>query len=210
MSALRRPTRRRGGFTLLEVLVSLAIVALVVFPMLQVLAEAQKQVYDAKFATLCEGRVRSLIAEKTRTAKPGESGSGDFTSMTTEEGFDERFAYANIRYEWQCQSVDLSTDVTPAADLTDEQKKEQDDKKKKQDEQKDSEAADAAIDARYRARYFHVLCTYNLEDGTERQIVVETYAPPLPTAEELKTDSSGRTYVPPNDGSGSSGGGGGG
>lgn len=194
--------RAAAGFTLLEVLVSLAIVAIAVFPMLQLVQEAEKDTFDAKFATLCTGRVRSLLSEITRTAKPGTSEQGDFSSMSDEQGFDQRFAFANIRYEWRCQSADLSLDVIPSADLTDEEKKDQEERKKRQDDSKETEEADTGIDDRFRSRYVRVVCTYNLEDGEEKQIVVETYVPPLPTADQLKQGSDGRTYVKPNDGSG--------
>ena len=67
-SAARR--RSSSGFTLLEVLVAMAIVALAVFPALQMINEAEKDTFDAKFATLCEGRMRSLLSEITRIRKP--------------------------------------------------------------------------------------------------------------------------------------------
>jgi prepilin-type N-terminal cleavage/methylation domain-containing protein len=199
-----RPTKKVAGFTLLEVLAALAIVAIAVFPALQMVQEAQKDTYDTKFATLCQTRMRSLLSEITRTAKPGSNGSGDFSSMTTEEGFDDRFAFANIKYEWTCQSNDLSLDVIPASDMTDDEKKAEEDRKKQQDDGKEDEEADAGIDERFRARYVRMVCTYNLQDGEEKQIVVETYVPPLPTADQLKKGADGRTFVEPNKGAGGS------
>ncbi|MSR48158.1 MAG: prepilin-type N-terminal cleavage/methylation domain-containing protein [Planctomycetes bacterium] len=200
--SLQHRDRRQGasrGFTLVEVLCALAIVALAVFPMLLLVERAEKDSFDAKFATLCSGRMRSLLAELQRTAKPGSSGAGDFSSMTEEEGFDERFAFADIRYEWQCQSMDLSVDVAPKADESDAEKKERQSRDEKKRQKDEEEEADAAIDARFRVRYFKVVCTYKLEDGEERELIVETYAPPLPTDEELKKEN-GRDVVPPNGG----------
>ncbi len=188
-----------AGFTLVEVLAALAIVALTVFPLLLVVEQAERNTYDAKFATLCAGRVKSLLAELRREAKPGTNGAGDFSSMTEEEGFDERFDFADIRYEWVCQSMDLSTDVAPKADETEDEARERKSREEKKDEAEDERDADEAIDARFRVRYLKVTCYYKLEDGEERELVVETYAPPLPTQEQLKMEN-GREVVPPNKG----------
>jgi prepilin-type N-terminal cleavage/methylation domain-containing protein len=203
----RAPRRRAAGFTLLEVLVSLAIVAIAVFPALQIVEEAQRDVYEAKFELLCAGRMRSLLAEITRTAKPGENGNGDFGSMSEDEGFDERFAFANIKYEWQCRSADLSLDVIPGADLSDEEKQEQADRRARQEKLDEAKQDDEGIDDRFRARYLRVSCKYRLgTDEEERELVVETYVPPLPTEDQLTTGADGRTYVKPNKGSGGTGG----
>lgn len=191
---------RLGGFTLVEVLAALAIVALAIFPMLLLVERAERDSFDAKFATLCTGRVRSLLAELQRSAKPGTSGAGDFSTMTDEEGFDERFAFADIRYEWQCQSMDLSVDVAPKADESEEEAKERKSREEKKREEQEQEDADAAIDTRFRVRYFKVTCTYKLDDAEERELIVETYAPPLPTDDELKKENS-REVIPPNKGS---------
>lgn len=199
--------RSAAGFTLLEVLVALAIVAIAVFPALQWIEEAQRDTYEAKFTLLCSGRMRSLLSEITRKAKPGEKESGDFSSMSQEEGFDERSAYANIRYEWQCQAADLSLDVIPAADLTDDEKKQQQDRKAKEESLKDAAEEDAAIDERYRARYVRILLKYRLDGDEDEQMVLETYVPALPTEDKLKKGTDGRTYVEPNKGNGNKSGG---
>lgn len=210
MSAPRRPSRpprpaparrARAGFTLIEVMVALAIVALAIFPLLLSVENAEEFVYDAKFAHLCTGRTRSLLAELTRAAKPGQSGAGDFSTMTSEEGFDQRFDFADIRYEWQCVSVDLSVDVAPVAGETDEEREERQEKSRdeKEEEREEVTEQDEAIDARFRVRYLKVTCTYKLGDGEERRLVVETYAPPLPTQEQLKREND-REVVPPNKG----------
>lgn len=196
----RGPARsRRAGFTLVEVLAALAIVALAVFPMLLLVERAEKDTFDAKFATLCTGRMRSLLSELQRSAKPGSSGAGDFSTMTDEEGFDARFAFADLRYEWTCQSIDLSVDVAPIAGESDEEREERKSRQEEREEQEKREEEDEAIDTRFRVRYFKLTCTYKLEDGEERNLILETYAPPLPTAEQLKQEN-GRDVVPPNKG----------
>jgi prepilin-type N-terminal cleavage/methylation domain-containing protein len=194
-------TRRRAdaGFTLIEVLAAMVIMALAVFPCLTVIREAEKNSFDAKFSELCVGKMRSLLSEIARTQKPGQSGSGDFSTMSREEGGDDRQAYANIRYEWQCTAVDLSLDITPANEMTDAEKDAEKSKKDKQDEAQKAEDADAAIDERFRARYVRMSCTYHLDNGEERQIIVETYIPPLPSPNQ--TTPNGDT-VPPNQGTG--------
>ncbi len=200
--AIRRSPRcARSGFTLVEVLAALAIVALAIFPMLLLVERAEKDTFDAKFATLCAGRMRSLLSELSRSAKPGSSGAGDFSTMTDEEGFDERFAFADIRYEWQCASIDLSMDVAPIAGESEEDKEDRKSQQEEREKRKEDEEEDAAIDTRFRVRYMKLTCTYKLEDGEERNFVLETYAPPLPTAEELKREN-GRDVVPPNKGKG--------
>ena len=193
--------RHDAGFTLLEVLCAMVIMALAVFPCLTVIREAEKNSFDAKFSELCVGRMRSLLSEIARTQKPGQTGSGDFSTMSREEGGDDRLAYASIRYEWQCQAVDLSLDITPEGEQTDAEKDAEKTKKEKQDEAQKAEDADAAIDERFRARYVKISCTYHLDNGEERQIIVETYIPPLPNPNSKQAGNAGDS-VPPNQGTG--------
>ncbi len=193
--------RHDAGFTLLEVLAAMVIMALAVFPCLTVIREAEKNSFDAKFSELCVGRMRSLLSEIARTQKPGQTGSGDFSTMSREEGGDDRLAYASIRYEWQCQAVDLSLDITPEGEQTDAEKDAEKTKKEKQDEAQKAEDADAAIDERFRARYVKISCTYHLDNGEERQIIVETYIPPLPNPNSKQAGNAGDS-VPPNQGTG--------
>lgn len=193
--------RHDAGFTLLEVLCAMVIMAFVVFPCLQVIRESEKNSFDAKFSELCVGKMRSLLSEIARTQKPGQSGSGDFSTMSREEGGDDRHAFANIRYEWQCQAVDLSLDITPEGEQTDAEKDAEKTKRDKQDEAQKAEDADAAIDERFRARYVRMSCTYLLDSGEERQIIVETYIPPLPNANSAQANAGG-DLVPPNQGTG--------
>jgi len=201
------PRRHEAGFTLLEVLAAMVIMALAVFPCLQVIREAEKNSFDAKFSELCVGKMRSLLSEIARTQKPGQTGSGDFSTMSREEGGDDRLAFANIRYEWLCQAVDLSLDITPAGEQTDAEKDAEKTKKEKQDEAQKAEDADAAIDERFRARYVRMTCTYHLDNGEERQIIVETYIPPLPNPNSQQA-GNGADSVPPNNGTGGGSGGG--
>jgi len=193
--------RHDAGFTLFEVLAAMVIMALAVFPCLTVIREAEKNSFDAKFSELCVGRMRSLLSEIARTQKPGQTGSGDFSTMSREEGGDDRLAYASIRYEWQCQAVDLSLDITPEGEQTDAEKDAEKTKKEKQDEAQKAEDADAAIDERFRARYVKISCTYHLDNGEERQIIVETYIPPFPNPNSKQAGNAGDS-VPPNQGTG--------
>jgi prepilin-type N-terminal cleavage/methylation domain-containing protein len=202
MKGARTHRRARAGFTLLEVLAALAIVALVVFPALQIVQEAQKDTFDAKLATLCVGKMRSLLSEITRTAKAGTSSEGDLSTLSDEEGFDKRFAFSNVRYEWQCRSADLSLDLLPDSELTEDEKKDEEERKRRQEDAGESDSLDQDIDERFRARYVRIACTYLLESGEEKQIVVETYVPPLPSEDKLKKGADGRTYVEPNSGGG--------
>lgn len=205
---MRTAGRRRaaeGGFTLVEVLVAMLIMAIAIFPSLTIIREAEKNSFDAKFAELCAGKARSLLSEITRSVKPGNNGQGDLSSLSKDEGGDDRNSYTNIRWEYQCSAVDLSLDVAPAADLTDADKDAATKKREQQDKAQSDEAADAAIDERFRARYVRMVFTYKLDSGEERQIILETYVPPFPN-ENAITDDSGNN-VQPNQGSGGASGG---
>jgi hypothetical protein len=92
-----------------------------------------------------------------------------------------------------------SLDITPAGEQTDAEKDAEKTKKEKQDEAQKAEDADAGIDERFRARYVRMSCTYHLDNGEERQIIVETYIPPLPSPNQ--TAANGDT-IPPNQGTG--------
>jgi prepilin-type N-terminal cleavage/methylation domain-containing protein len=205
----RRRSRRQAaaGFTLLEVLVAMMVMAIAVFPSLEIIREAEKNSFDAKFAELCASKARSLLSDITRTQKPGLSGSGDLSTLSKDQGGDDRNSFANIRFEWQCSAVDLSLDVSPAADLSDADKDAATKKRENQDKAQKDEAADAAIDERFRARYVRMVFTYNLNSGEERQIILETYVPPFPN-EDANKDANGNDLVPPNNGSGGVTGGG--
>jgi prepilin-type N-terminal cleavage/methylation domain-containing protein len=207
------PARRAaaGGFTLVEVLVAMMVMAIAVFPSLEIIREAEKNSFDAKYAELCTSKMRSILAWIVRTQKPGTNEQGDFANLSADAGGDDRSAYANIKYEWRCDAVDLSLDITPAADQTQADKDAEEQKRKNQDEaQKDAEKADSTIDERFRARYIRMVCTYVLDSGEERKIIVETYVPAFPSADKNQEASNGSTdLVPPNGGGASSKGGGG-
>ena len=122
----------------------MVIMAIAIFPSLEIIREAEKNSFDAKFAELCAGKARSLLSEITRSYKPGNTGGGDLSSLSKEEGGDDRNSYANIRYEWQCSAVDLSLDVAPASDLSDADKDAA--TKKREQQEKALDALDFKLD----------------------------------------------------------------
>ena len=164
-----------------------------IFPMLQITQRAEVAAYEAKFRAVAIQTMRGLIAHITRTAKPGSSGAGDLTELSEEEGYDERFAYEIIRYEWRVEAVDLSRDVTTGSD-------EQDDEFRDEEEEEIRAAdEDATIDNRFRARYLRISVTWEFVEDEAEELVVETYLPPLPKDESaLGRDD----LIPPNDGEG--------
>ena len=181
-----------GGFTLLEVLVALAIMAIAVFPLLQITQEAQRAAFDAKFTSLACSRIRALLSDLTATARPGDTGQGDFSSLGEEQGYDARFAFTEILYEWEVSSLDLSFDVAPDIRSDEEEQSEID----QREEQKEEMREDQDVDDRFRARHARIVVYYQYDSGVERELIVETYLPPLPKAEgNAPLDS-----IPPNRG----------
>src|SRR5262249_44554574 len=79
-------------------------------------------------------------------------------------------------------------------------------KREQQDKAQSDQAADAAIDERYRARYVRMMFTYKLDNGEERQIILETYVPPFPS-DNPDANANGSDSVPPNNGTGGASGG---
>lgn len=189
---------RQSGFTLLEVLVAMCIVAIAVFPMLEINQRAEAAAFDAKFTSLACSKIRSLLSEITATGAPGDRNEGDLTSLTAEEGFDSRFAFTTIYYEWSVESVDLSSDILPD-DPAEREKLEQEGLRaeEERDPLKDPEE-DAQIDDRFRARYVRIAMYYDLDNGERKEIRVETFLPPLPREGEEGFQPG--DLIPPNQG----------
>jgi len=189
--------RGRRGLTLLEVLVAIAIVAIAVFPMLQLIEESQHSAFEAKFSNIACSRVRALISQITREVPPGTEGAGDLSEFSTDEGFDERFSFANVQYEWEVQSADLSADLAPSSEEDDpeggsgaEGRNEDEDLIKEAEE-------DEKIDDRFRSRYVRITVTYHRPGSEpEEAFVVETYLPPLPKKDDNGLGSRSDNVAP--------------
>lgn len=188
-----RPTNQTG-LTLMEVLVAIAIVAIAVFPMLQLVAESERSAFDAKFTSIACNQIRTLVSRLAADAPPGTDGSGDLSQFVDDEqGFEQRFAFEDIVYEWEVQALDLSADVA----VRGQDDEEEDLFADEEEELLRSEEEDQEIDDRYRARYVRVTVRYLMEEGEERELVFETYLPPLPKKEPIGGASDA---VPPNTG----------
>lgn len=182
-----RPSPRTQGFTLLEVLVAVAIVSIAVFPLLLISAQAEVAAFDAKFTEISCSQIRAMLSQILQNAQPGDTAEGDFSELPDDEGFDERFAYENIRYEWEVEAIDLSEDLIPGED-------EEEDGSSPSD---GAEVDEEQIDDRFRARYVKITVWYALESGEEQEFVVESILPPLPRETPLGVSAD---LVPPNNG----------
>lgn len=184
------PPPRHGetGFSLLEVLVAIAIVSITVFPLLQISQESQAAAFDAKFSEVATSRIRSMLSHITAHAHPGDTAEGNFSSMSEEEGFVDEFSYDSIRYEWEVEAMDLSLDLLP----------EEDDEEADPYGTDSDDVEDDEIDDRFRARWVKITVFYLREDGQERELTVETFLPPLPKDDTGYFNPD--DLVPPNNG----------
>jgi general secretion pathway protein I len=109
-----RPLRRGSGFTLLEVMIALAILASALVVLLEISSQDVRAVYRAKLMTIATGLARSKMYDleadlvKNGFADSPEAQSGDFT--------DE----AQPKFKWEAtfEKVELPSADTMSSDAT--------------------------------------------------------------------------------------------
>ena len=166
---------------------------------------------DAKLSRTCRNHIQRLFSEAAFDLEPGARRSGDLTD----------YDYPQIRYEVECTAIDLSTELEEASDRNDGQDREDDwtrddsmfdridDRLDNQEEESlfyDPEDEEMQIPEKYRYRHVRLVLTYHLgadEESEEKEIIVETYLPPLPKIDEGPLDGplgGPPDSVPPNEG----------
>lgn len=170
---------------------ALAIVALAVFPCLQITQSAEELAFNAKFTSLACNRIRALLSDISAVGKPGDYGEGDLTDLSDEQGFDERFAYATVGYEWRVEEIDLRKESSP-------NDAEEDDGFGSDDSGGDDldSLGGGEEDDKMMVRYVRISIFYQTASGEEQDVTVETYLPALPKKGKYQIPDA----VPPNRG----------
>ncbi|MEW6741958.1 MAG: type II secretion system protein [Planctomycetota bacterium] len=205
---------RQAGFTLLEMLVCITILAVAVFPLLLIKEQSITEATDSKLSRICRNQIQKLLSQAIVDLEPDKRMAGTL----------EDAGYPGIVWEVECEEIDLSTEVSESSERNKEDDgfNDQDFGWKKGDSALFDDEGDSSgsstdsgkddkwglfedeteIDPRFRYRHLRITLTYWLgtgEDAEEVKVFAETYVPPLPEKKDLFSDL-GSDLVPPNTG----------
>lgn len=191
--------RRARGFTLLEMMICIGILAVAVFPLLLIKEESQLAASDAKMRRIARNSIQGILSKAMIELYPGDTMRGDLADQ----------GYPNIQYELECEDLDLSTEVSNADEKDTEGdsmfKTAEEEKKEREDKERRSSFEDpsASIDERFLCRHVTILIKYTVgtgEDPEEGEIKTETYLNPLPRKKDFSSTPGPSDRVPPNTG----------